>query len=180
MSVYEPAEDSYLILEAVKEYLKDKSKDIKILDMGSGSGILAKGCKSFGFAEVIASDINPEVVKNLRNEKIKVIESNLFSKIDEKFDLIIFNPPYLPEDEREPIESRLQTTAGKEGYEIINKFLKDSINHLNVNGDILLLFSSLSKPKNILGYAREIGFKYKLISKDKIPNEKIYVYKFRR
>ena len=61
--IYQPAEDSYLLEEVVKDFLSGKDKKTKILDMGSGSGIQALACRGLGFDNVLAVDINPEAVK---------------------------------------------------------------------------------------------------------------------
>ena len=141
---------------------------ISILDMGSGSGILILKCKELGFNRLTAVDIDEETVNYLNKLKIKAIRSDLFSNIKGKFDLIIFNPPYLPEDKREPKDSRIHTTAGKKGYELIINFLEQAKNYLKNSGKILLLFSSLSKPKIIKNKARELGYKTKLLNKKKL------------
>ena len=163
--IYQPAEDSYLLQKQVKIYAK---KGMKVLDMGTGSGIQAITAKEQG-ADVLAVDINKECLNIL---KLKTLQSNLFEKVKDSFDLIIFNPPYLPEDEREPEDSKLATTGGKKGNEIIIKFLKQVKNHLNEDGKILLLFSSLTPNMEILLK----DFKIKKLSEEKIPYETIYVY----
>lgn len=184
--IYQPSEDSYLLSDTIKEFLKDKinnkDKNIKILDMGTGSGIQAKTCKELGFKDILCIDINSEAVKELEKQKFRAIKSNLFSIINKnkKFDLITFNPPYLPEDKRETKESQINTTAGKKGYEIIIKFLKQAKDYLSDDGTILLLFSSLSQPKIILDKARKLGYKYKLLNKQKISFEELFVYEFKK
>ncbi len=182
MLIYQPAEDSYLLSESVKEYLKDKSKskNIKILDIGSGSGIQTQTCKKLGFNNILAADINPDAVSHLKSLNLNVVQTDLFSNINpnEKFDLIIFNPPYLPEDKREPEDSKLATTAGKQGYEIIVKFLKQAKKHLEKHGKILLLFSSLSKPNIIKQEADKLEYNYKKLNFKKIAFEQLYVYLF--
>ena len=164
--IYEPAEDSFLLKNQLKKYIK---KDMKVLDMGTGSGIQALEAKSLG-ANILATDINPECINHIKKLKIKSIQSNLFENIKEKFDLIIFNPPYLPEDKREPEDSKLSTTGGKKGSETINKFLKQAKEHLKKNGKILIVVSSLTK-----GIDKK-NFKFKKIAEQKIPFEKLYVY----
>jgi len=177
-SIYFPSEDSYLLQDSLKQYLKDKPKSINILEIGSGSGILAKTCIDGGFKNILATDINLESVKHLKKQGVNSINSDLFKKIKDKFDLIIFNPPYLPEDSREPEYSKIQTTAGKKGYEIILKFLKQAKNNLSKNGAILLLFSSLSKPNIIKRELKKQGFKHSLINSASLPFfEELYVYK---
>ena len=162
MSIYEPREDSYLLQKIVKK--ETKSTD-KVLDMGTGSGIQAKTAYETT-KDITAVDINPECL-NLNN--IKTIQSDLFNNIEDSYDLIIFNPPYLPEDSKEPKDSALATTGGKEGNEIIQSFLNQAKKHLNSNGRILLLYSSLSgdiekiaKEYNIEQLAEESHFMEKL------------------
>jgi len=178
--IYLPAEDSYLLQGVIKDFLsEEQSKDIKILDMGSGSGIQAQTCLDLGFKNVLAVDINLEVVEHLERKGLSVVESDLFSNVSGKYDLIIFNPPYLPEDIREPEDIKLATTAGKKGSEIIIRFLKEAKEFLNKNGKILLLFSSLSQPKIILNKADELGYNYNLIKTLKLDFEELYVYEFK-
>jgi release factor glutamine methyltransferase len=178
--IYEPSDDSFLLNEALIKFLKNKNKNISILDMGSGSGIQIYTCKNLNFNNVLAVDINKIAVDNLLKNNIKAIKSDLFNNVKKsKFDLIIFNPPYLPEDYREPEDSKLQTTGGKKGYEIINKFLEQALNFLKQNSSILLLFSSLSKPKIILNKAKSLGYNYTLVANKKISFEELYVYEFR-
>jgi release factor glutamine methyltransferase len=163
--IYQPAEDSYLLQKQVKKFVK---QGMKVLDMGTGSGIQAITAKEQG-AEVLAVDINKECLKI---PNVKTLHSDLFQNVKGSFDLIIFNPPYLPEDEREPEDSKLATTGGKKGNEIIIKFLKQVKNHLKENGKILLLFSSLTPDMEIILK----DFKTKKLSEEKIPYEKLYVY----
>jgi methylase of polypeptide subunit release factors len=71
MSIYFPAEDSYFFSETLKEFLKNKNKKIKILDMGSGSGIQAGTCKKNGFKNILAADINSEAVRYIKKQKTR-------------------------------------------------------------------------------------------------------------
>jgi len=179
MSIYPSAEDSFLMQNTIIKYLKKFPKLIYILDLGTGSGIQAKTCRNLDFNNILTADINLEAVNKIKKFGIKSIKSNLFSNLkNNKFDLIIFNPPYLPEDKREPKDSKIQTTAGKKGYELIIKFLEQSTTHLTKTGSIVLLFSSLSNPKIILNTAKKLNFNYKLLNKMKLFFEELYVFKF--
>jgi release factor glutamine methyltransferase len=181
--IYQPAEDSYLLKETLEKYLnKIKDKNIKIIDLGSGSGIQAETCRELGFNNIITVDINNAAVKHLKKLGFKSINSDLFSKLykKEKFNLIIFNPPYLPEDKLEPKDSRVATTAGKQGYELIIKFLNQAKEFLNSKGSILLLFSSLSHPAIILKQAKQLKYEIKLLNKQKIFFEELFVYEFKK
>ena len=172
MVIYHPREDSYLIQKHIKDYATSN-----VLDMGTGSGVLAKTaaeCKKT--KQVIAVDINPEViefVKKQKLDKVKVIQSDLFSNIKQCFDLVIFNPPYLPDD---PRIKDVALDGGKHGYEVIERFLDDVNNHLNKEGKILLLFSSLSKKEKIHEFLQRNCFTYKQLDKEKHSFEELFVY----
>ena len=170
--IYEPREDSFLLEIEVKKYSKGK----KVLDVGSGSGILAKAALYSGAKGVLCVDINNECVKYLKKEGFKAIQSDLFSNVRGKFDLIVFNPPYLPEDEREDSESSRITSGGKKGNEIIIRFLKESLNHLEENGIILIVVSNLTGKINF----KKFGFKMRIIASKKIFMEKLEVWELRK
>lgn len=171
--VYQPSDDSYLIEKQVKIYSKGK----KVIDIGTGSGILALAAKKYGAKEVLAVDINDDAVKNVKKLGIDAVKSNLFSKVKGKFDLIVFNPPYLPFDREEDKDSALATTGGKKGDETIIKFLKQSANHLEKNGVILFLLSSLTPKDKIKKLLFELNFSYDVVSKKKIFFEELEVWK---
>lgn len=182
MQIYQPEQDSYLLQSELIKFLQkqkksNKNKELKILDMGTGSGIQALTCSRLGFKNIIAADINKDAVENLKKQdkKIKAVYSDLFSDIhaDEKFDLIIFNPPYLPEHK---YDKEKDTTGGKKGYETITRFLKQAKNHLDKNGKILLLFSSLSKPGIIKTRMKKLNYESRLLAKKRIFFEELYVY----
>ena len=172
-SAYTPSEDSYLLKSVIPKYVKSKS----VLDMGSGSGILAETAINSKAKSVLAADINIESIKILNSKKIPCIKSNLFSKVNKKFDVIIFNPPYLPEDKREPKSSALETTGGKNGGEIILKFLKQAKSHLNKKGIILLLLSSLTPRNKIIFLLAKNSMSYQVIAKQKFFFEELEVWK---
>tara|TARA_Y100000310_G_C20615426_1_gene780375 strand:+ start:803 stop:1324 length:522 start_codon:yes stop_codon:yes gene_type:complete len=160
MEIYQPEEDSYLMQKVLKKYIKDL--DMNILEIGGGSGIQLKTLKKIGIKKIEGIDINPSAVKHCKELGFKCKKSNLFSNVKGKFDVIIFNPPYLPKDENEPKSSRIATTGGKHGSETINRFLIQAKNHLNKNGKILLLVSNLTKKINWKGYKKRILAKKKI------------------
>ena len=176
--IYSQSDDSYLMQEVLKEYSKKffKNPNYKILEIGAGSGILAKTLIELKIKRknIFLTDIDKKTIQHLRKnfKKVNIIKSDLFKKIPkQKFDLIIFNPPYLPEDELEDKESRRATTGGKYGSEIINRFLIQSKSYLTKNGNILLLTSSLTKRINLK------NFRKKKIAEKKIFFETLFVWK---
>ena len=171
--MYKPREDSFLIARHIKEYIKP---DYKILDMGTGSALLAKESAKY-CKQVIAVDINKKLISKLkrenRNKAIQFISSDLFSNIQEKFDLIIFNPPYLPSKQ---IKDKT-IDGGKNGTEIIERFLKQAKDHLKPKGKILIICSSLNK--NIEQLFKRYEYKHKLIDKEAFFFEKLFLYELK-
>lgn len=166
--IYEPREDSFLLQKYVEQHASGK-----VLDMGTGSGIQALAAMK-KTKDVLAVDIDEYSVHYARSRGINAIQSDLFENVEGKFDLIIFNPPYLPKDinEREDV-SRL-VSGGRVGNEIIEEFFNKVDDYLNNNGKILLTFSSLSG--EVLGILDKKGFKYKKLEEQGYFYEKLYVY----
>lgn len=164
--MYEPREDSYLLNTYVRKLVNGK-----VLDMGTGSGIQAVAALE-NTDDVLAVDINPECVAHVQQKGIRAVQSDLFSNVEGKFDWIIFNPPYLPEDSDEPEDSKLATTGGKEGHEILVRFLEQAKRHLTANGKILVVISSLT------GYPEKVfdGYRYECLETEPLFMETISVY----
>lgn len=173
--IYSPAEDSFLLSAVIKDELPKilkKDKEIKVLEIGAGSGIQLEALASIGInrQNISTGDINPSAVEHCKKLGFNCLQSDLFENINDKFDLIVFNPPYLPEDSDEPKDSRIATTGGEKGSKIINKFLKQAKSHLTEKGKIFLVTSSLTKGIDWKGY------KKKKIAKQKLFFEEIYVW----
>ncbi len=177
--IYSPSEDSYLlsrILEKQIPKLLTKNKNLKFLEIGSGSGIQLQTALKIGILKenILSLDINSNAVKECKRFGFNSIKSNLFEKVKGKYDLIIFNPPYFPENKKESVDSKLATTGGKKGSELINKFLKQSKKHLEKKGKILLLTSSFTKGIDFLDH------KKKIIGKENLFFEKLFVWELTR
>ena len=175
-TIYSPAEDSYLLSEILRKEIPNLIKEkphLIFLEIGSGSGIQLETALELGIKKenIFAVDINPKVVEYCKSKGFNCSKSNLFENVNGKFDVIIFNPPYLPEDPKEPKESQLATTGGKKGSEIINKFLKQSKKYLKKNGVIYLLTSSLTKEIDFQNYRKV------LIENKNLFYETIYIWK---
>ncbi len=167
--IYTPAEDSYLLLKHVKEYAEGKT----VLDMGTGSGVLAEEAKKWAVS-VLAVDCNEEAVAVVKAKGIRVLYSDLFSRVGEKFDVVFFNPPYLPYDEQEDEDTRLMTTGGKRGSELLERFLKEAKEYLNPSGKVVILFSSLTPDLEVI--LRKYNYKFKKIDECDLFFEKLFVY----
>lgn len=166
--VYEPAEDSKLLKRNIPKYAEGV-----ILDMGTGSGVLAEEAKKYG--KVYAADIDKEAIEYCKRniDKVEFVESDLFSAFKRKFDTIIFNPPYLPKDKG--IEDRA-IYGGKNGYEVIQRFFEEVRNYMKDDTKILLLFSSLTKKEKVQDFIEKKCLTYTEIDKEKLFFEELYVY----
>ncbi len=148
--MYIPSDDSYLLLNSLERY-HGKSA----LEIGTGSGIILRElCKTF--STVVASDVDFQslvLCNQIGCRKVNLIccdAANALSQ-NERYDLIISNPPYLPIDKCE-IQDRA-ISGGMTGSEVAIEFVKSSIDLLSERGVILIVLSSLS---NIPKFHHEI------------------------
>ena len=178
--IYEPREDSILILKQIKFHAHGN-----VLDIGTGTGLLAfEAARSAD--KVIGIDVNEDALqfaraqqKRLKLKNITFIPSDLFAYFKDhpmRFDLIIFNPPYLPLDEAEPEESRLATTGGVKGYELLEKFFAEAGDHLMHTGKILVLFSTLTGKDKIHDIMEKNAFSFQKLDEEELFGETIFVY----
>jgi len=173
--IYEPREDSYLLAKYVKKYAKGR-----VLDMGTGSGVLALAALE-KTKDVEAVDINKEAVRLVHSKGVNAYVSNLFENVKGKFDLIVFNPPYLPL-EREFAGIKLDVSytndialvGGKKGHETIERFFKHAGKYLEKDGRILMIVSSLTP--NIEPIVKKYGFNFEILEKKRIFFEDLKVY----
>nr|EGQ39727.1 MAG: HemK-related putative methylase [Candidatus Nanosalinarum sp. J07AB56] len=135
--VYRPREDSRLLKQAVTSLdLEDK----KFLDMGTGTGYIAEAALEQG-ADVTAVDIDSEAVEQARQRigsRANVCQSNLFTDVEGTFDVIAFNPPYLPEAPG----GSVATVSGANGAQVSRRFLEQYPDYLKSGGRSILVTSS--------------------------------------
>ncbi|MBU2562361.1 MAG: methyltransferase [Nanoarchaeota archaeon] len=172
--VYHPKEDSFLMSSILKKQLPrllEKKPNLKFLEIGAGSGIHLETVFNIGIKKenIFSCDINPKAVEHCNLLGFNCVQSDLFKKISGKFDVIIFNPPYLPEDR---FDKEKDTTGGKKGNEIILRFLKQAKNHLNEKGKIFLITSSLAEDINFL----EQGYFSKQVGCEKLFFERLCIW----
>jgi release factor glutamine methyltransferase len=185
-NVYDPAEDSFQMIESIKININDK-----VFEIGTGCGLIALFCANLG-SKVICSDINPYSVKlvkqNYEDNKSKLKGSlevrygDLFSvlKKNEKFDAIIFNPPYLPIIEKDFLSKQdwidIATNGGIDGLKLIKRYVLNVSKYLKKNGHAYFIFSSLCDRDKLNIYLNKSGLKSCIVSSGKFDDEKIDVY----
>ncbi len=144
--VYEPAEDSFLLLDSVR-------CGRRFLEIGCGTGLLSILCAMMG-SESEAVDINPVAVEccleNARNNGVHVRAylSDIFDGVNGFFDTIAFNPPYLPVSES--IEGAEQWSGGEDGFSATRRFLDGLPGHLEDDGRAFLVLSDLTDINSLI------------------------------
>lgn len=178
MTIYQPAEDSFLMSRILKEKLPEllaNNPHLKFLEIGAGSGIHLETAKSLGVKNISSSDIDKKSVSHCNLLGFNCIHSDLFEKIIGKYNILIFNPPYLPEDKNEPEDSSTATTGGKKGNEIVLRFLKQAKNYLEQDGKIFLITSSLAEDVDF----EKLGYKAKEIGCEKLFFERLCIWELK-
>ena len=161
-NVYIPAEDSYLLAENL-EIKPDQS----VLEIGTGSGIVAMYASRLSDS-ITVTDINFDACELARKnfeandiEGIEILFGNMFEPVENrKFDVILFNTPYLPTEEGEVLDDTINYAfdGGLNGRKVIDLFLDEVGNHLNDGGIVQLIQSSLSGNDETLSKLDELGF----------------------
>lgn len=179
-----PRADTEIIVEYILEYI-DKiypQEEIKVLDIGIGSGAIGLSIAYYKKNTfVYGVDISPEALKiasinrdRFKLENVKLLESDLFDKInkEEKFHIIVSNPPYIPtgdidklQEEVKNYEPRIALDGGKEGMAFYRRIIPESREYLEEEG--LLIFEiGYDQGKQVEAIMEQEGFKAIKILKD--------------
>ena len=165
-NVYEPAEDSFLAAETVTEALDDFDGRVAVADIGCGTGILGLVAgTSPNVEKVVFGDISEDALrickKNVDNNSLLVKadcivkKSDLFSGIEGDFDLIIFNAPYLPDNDKNSMASTWY--GGKSGIELSVEFLRQAVVHIKEASKIIIVESSFGDIETLKSAISDLG-----------------------
>lgn len=144
-----PRPETEILVEKVMLDINKESKQLNVLDLCTGSGIIGITLSLETNAMVVAADISSEAidVASKNNDKlganVEFIKSDLFQNISQKFDIIVSNPPYIKSEdilylqsEVKNHEPHLALDGGDSGLEFYKKIIKDAPKHLNPNGKL--------------------------------------------
>ncbi|MDU3831116.1 peptide chain release factor N(5)-glutamine methyltransferase [Gemella haemolysans] len=176
--VLSPRMETEELIYRVVEYVKStKKNNLKILDLCTGSGIIAitlkKELSQFSI-DVVASDISEEAIKvakenaQVHEATIKFIQSDIFDNIADKFDIIVSNPPYIDRKDEVTMQDNvlkydphLALFAEEEGMYFYRKIIEQANDYLNENGVIFFEIGYDQKDKiiklaDLNGYSAEV------------------------
>ena len=160
--VYQPAEDSGLLAEAVAARGRGR-----LLEVGTGSGWVAERAAAVDrVTDVVASDRSPYACRAARERAadgaaFSIVRADLVAPFaDGAFDSVAFNPPYLPTDPENEWDDWMERalSGGESGRALIEPFLESVGRVLAPDGVVLLLVSSLAGYDAVLEHAADCGF----------------------
>ena len=149
LGVYPPQADTRLLAEALRR--EDIDAGTAVLDVGTGSGVLAAHAARRGSAQVTAVDIAPLAVgftwlrTRIAGLPVRVLHGDLLAPVaDRRFDLIVANPPYVPGPHRPTRRGRgTAWRGGVDGRALLDRICTDAPPLLRPKGVLLLVHSGL-------------------------------------
>ena len=165
LDVYKPSDDSLLLLNSLPPHRRSA------LEVGTASGFIIKNYKGVEGGLYIGCDLICAGADIVCDGDELPFRSNAF-------DLIFFNPPYLPSIRGAPVD--IAVDGGTGGVEVASKFLLDAVRCLKRGGEIYVLLSSLSNISKFRQIAEEIGLKTCIVNKKELFMESLFVIKLYR
>ena len=189
-----PRPETEILVEEVIRHSERSEESKKIIDIGTGSGCIAiMLAKKLPNAEITAADISEKALNVAKfnaeklgvSHRINFIVSDIFQNIDEKFDIIVSNPPYIPLKEKENLQIEVQKhepplalfVNDEQGISFYEKLAHQTTQHLTKPG-LLAVEIGFSQEKPIKDIFIRSGFKNIEIIKDMSGIERVVTGKF--
>lgn len=183
-----PRQDTEILVEAVLKHLHDK---MSILDMCTGSGcILISLLRYSNDCEGVGVDISKDAlniaIENGNRHQINAqwLESNLFEKVEGKFDMIVSNPPYIRSDviptlmeEVKDYEPMIALEGGDDGLHFYHKIIKEAKHHLN-RGGMLFFEIGHDQKKEVMNVMKKEGYTDINALQDYAGNDRVIIGTF--
>ncbi len=180
--VYEPAEDTELLIRSVRLHQGDR-----VLEIGTGTGVVAIHCARLG-CRVTATDIQGSAVALARENaaansvELELLQGDMFAPVKGVFDVVILNPPYLPTAPGDlthtPLDGALD--GGPDGTAVALRFIADLPRHLAKGGHAYMVISSLQEGARIRRSIHDRGLAARVVGTERFDLESISVLEVRR
>ncbi|XP_072942388.1 methyltransferase N6AMT1 [Epargyreus clarus] len=189
--VYEPAEDSFLLIDALEkdlQYLRNKNPTF-CLEVGSGSGIVITAfAMVFPQSLCFSTDVNFKACVMSKSTAahnkviLEPVTMDLASCFKNQFEVVIFNPPYVVTDSDEcgHVNITASWAGGEKGREITDKLLNTLPKILAGNGTFYLLLIEENIPEEVIDIMSKKGYKSEIVIRRRVKNEQQLVLKFYR
>lgn len=184
-----PQPDTEILVEEVLNILEENSENKNILDLCTGSGAIGISIAKYNDSIVTMTDISKNALeiamKNAKDndisEKCKFILSNMFENINEKYDLIVSNPPYIKSDVINTLDKEVQNEpiialdGGEDGLEFYKNIAQNAHKYLNENG-ILALEIGYDQKEEVINLLNSSGnYKNIYCKKDLSGNDRVII-----
>lgn len=191
--VYEPAEDTYLLMDAAWEdrgALRQLAAPVRFLEMGCGSGVVTAYFAAVlgrGAGLFFGSDVNPHAARaasaTLRRNGVPggVVLAPFASAFRGRFDVVVFNPPYVPTPREEMEGDGIERSwaGGERGREVLDQVLPRLGTIVAPGGLFYLVTVRENDPAEIAALLAAQGFSHELINERKAGREFLQVHRFR-
>lgn len=182
--VYEPSDDTFLLARVVEEEVRPGDK---FLEVGCGTGLVSIAAGRKG-AEVTCTDANPHAVRlawqNARQNGFGVhaLETDLMQDVPGPFDVVAFNPPYLPTTDEDRVAGPLNLAfdGGESGNDVVLRFVDQLEAAPWTPRCVLVIHSSLSDPGPLISRMEAMGYAADVAAEEKHFMERLTVRRFTR
>lgn len=173
--VFRPRSDALLLAAVVRE--RGLARGARVLDLFTGSGVLAVAAARDGASAVTAVDLSRRAVLAARlngrrnGVRVRALRGDLFAPVaEERFDLIVANPPYLPGGDALPRGGAARAwEGGADGRLHVDRLCAAAPAHLSSGGRLLIVQSSLTGERETLDRLADAGLRARVLVRRRGP-----------
>jgi release factor glutamine methyltransferase len=173
--VFRPISDSRLLVEIVAGEVRRRGADTSVLDVCTGSGIVAASAARAGASRIVAVDVSRRALLCAAvngHGRVRPRRGDLLEAVGtERFDVIASNPPYVPcPDEALPTRGlRRAWDAGLDGRVLLDRLIATAPAHLSPGGALIVTHSTIIGEKETVDRMRAAGLEPEVI--ERVPGE---------
>lgn len=172
--VFTPCSDAYLLADVARE--RGLTRDARVLDVFTGSGVLAVSAALDDARHVTAVDVSRRAVATVRANawlngvRVRALRGDLLAPVaGERFDLILANPPYLPGDGVPARGASRAWEGGHDGRVLVDRLCDAAAAHLSETGRLLIVQSSLTGERETLAQLAAAGLQARVVRRRRGP-----------